>query len=83
MSAGNIFLIRDSNILFLNLPQGKPDFNASSPEDRHDTQLRVLQPPQEGPNCYWYAMNMLRSCVDKNAASEHTRKIEKNLHRFI
>lgn len=75
----NGILYSDPSTLILDLPHGKPDPMVPFPKDGPDTRPRVFQSPQKGPNCIFYAMNMLRCRIGPLAGPgrEGARKIEK------
>jgi hypothetical protein len=71
--------VSNSTTYILSLPQGKPNTKIPLQNGPTDDRPRIAQSPQKGPNCTFYAMNMLRRRIGKNPGSDHVeaRRIEK------
>lgn len=67
----------DHSILY-ELPPGKPDPKQPCVKGL-ESRDRVYQTSNKGPNCYYYALNMIRRRIGKNPAQEfhQERRIEK------
>jgi len=68
----------------LSLPQGKPNTKISLKNGVADERPRVMQSPQKGDNCAFYAMKILRKRIGPNPGSDYTeaRRIEKYCSDF-
>ncbi|MBS0652243.1 MAG: hypothetical protein JSR39_01810 [Verrucomicrobia bacterium] len=74
----------DASSLIYSLPSGKPNTKIPLTSGGEDLRPRVDQAPQAGPNCYYYALNMLRKRIGPNPPKEYeqARRIEKCISSY-
>jgi hypothetical protein len=77
-------LVSKNTSYFPPLLQGKPNTKIPLENGPKDLRPRVVQNPQKGPNCVFYALNMLRRRIGPNPGSDHieARRIEKICSNF-
>lgn len=74
----SVLLVSNESKYVFDLPHGKPNTKIPLANGVVDARPRVLQKPQPGNDCFFYAMNILRCRIGPNPGSDYTeaRKME-------